>query len=212
MQMTLPHLYASAPHPLPFAASLTMRSFLCQRDEGNLLIYASSGLEAESVDIASLGGAARHYLNHGHEAEFVSRAFATSIQVHQHDRGALPTEPAVIETFFDRHRLDSDFEVIPTPGHTPGATAYLWDTGEHRVLFTGDTIFVRNGEWVPALLNSSDPTSYAASLELIRELDFDVLAPWIATAGEPYFTATDPADKHQRINAALQRVRQSADR
>jgi glyoxylase-like metal-dependent hydrolase (beta-lactamase superfamily II) len=184
-----------------------MRSFLCQRDEGNLLIYASGGLDAEAVDIVSLGGAARHNLNHGHEAAFVSGPLATSIQAHEDDRGALPTEPAVIETFFDRHRLDGDFEVIPTPGHTP----YLWDTGEPRVLFTGDTIFLRNSEWVPAVLDSSDRTSYAESLELIRELDFDVLAPWIATAGEPYFTATDPADKRLRINAVLERVRRNAD-
>jgi hypothetical protein len=38
----------------------------------------------------------------------------------------------VDETFSGRHRLDDDFEVIPTPGHTSGATADLWDTGEHR--------------------------------------------------------------------------------
>ena len=59
-------------------------------------------------------------------------------------------------TFSRRHTLDDDFEVIPTPGHTSGATAYLWDTGEDRLLFTGDTIYLRDGEWVAAMLESSD--------------------------------------------------------
>ena len=66
--------------------------------------------------------------------------------------------------FSRRHMLDDDFEVIPTPGHTPGATAYLWDNGNHRFLFTGDTIYLRDGEWVDGLLGSSDRASYVESL------------------------------------------------
>ena len=46
------------------------------------------------------------------------------------------------ETFSERHKLGDDFEVIPIPGHTGGATAFLWDSGKHRVLFTGDTVFL----------------------------------------------------------------------
>ena len=83
-------------------------------------------------------------------------------------------------TFTRRHMLDDDFEVIPTPGHTPGATAYLWDSGQHRFLFTGDTIYLSDGEWVDGLLGSSDRARYVESLRLIRELDFDVLVPWAA--------------------------------
>jgi glyoxylase-like metal-dependent hydrolase (beta-lactamase superfamily II) len=81
----------------------------------------------------------------------------------------------VRDTFSQRHMLDEDFEVIPTPGHTPGATAYLWDSGEHYLLLTGDTIYLREGEWVAAVLPSSDRQRYIESLELIRDLDFDVL-------------------------------------
>jgi hypothetical protein len=133
MQVAIPHLYSSVPQPLPFAEPLTMRSFLCRRYEGNLLIYASAGLEAQSEDIARLGGAARHYLNHRHEAEFVSDPLASPILIHERDREALATTPGLIETFSDRHQGGGDFDVIPTPGHTPGATAYLWDTGLNGV-------------------------------------------------------------------------------
>jgi len=78
----------------------------------------------------------------------------------------------VAETFSERHHLDDDFEVIPTPGHTSGATAFLWDAGEHRCLFTADTIFIRDGEWTAVVLEGvSDREQYIESLELIRGLD-----------------------------------------
>jgi glyoxylase-like metal-dependent hydrolase (beta-lactamase superfamily II) len=100
--------------------------------------------------------------------------------------------------------------VIPTPGHTSGATAYLWDSGEHRFLFTGDTIFLDGGEWVAAVLGSSDRDAYVESLELLRGLEFDVLVPW-AASGEPY-AVTDPADARSRIDAIIDRVRRGEDR
>jgi glyoxylase-like metal-dependent hydrolase (beta-lactamase superfamily II) len=110
-------------------------------------------------------------------------------------------------TFTRRHTLDDDFEVIPTPGHTSGATAYLWDSGRHRFLFTGDTIYLDQGEWVAAVLGSSDRESYIESLELIRELDFDVLVPWVATGGQDFFAVTSQADAQRRIDTILGRVR-----
>jgi glyoxylase-like metal-dependent hydrolase (beta-lactamase superfamily II) len=207
MDAVIRGLYASAPQPLPFATSTAMRAFLCQREHGNLLIYGASGLEAEAAELERLGGVSRHYLNHHHEAEFVSEALASPPFVHELDSEAVGMTIGVGGTFSERHRLDDDFEVIPIPGHTPGATAYRWDSGEQRVLFTGDTIFLRDGEWVAAVLPSSDRASYVASLELIRELDFDVLVPWIATAGQLYHAPTDSADARQRIDAITERVR-----
>ena len=108
--------------------------------------------------------------------------------------------------------LDDDLEVIPTPGHTSGATAYLWDTGHERLLFTGDTVYLDGGEWVAAVLESSDRAAYIESLELIRGLDFDVLVPWAATGGEPYYALTDRADAGRRIDAILERLRRGEDR
>jgi glyoxylase-like metal-dependent hydrolase (beta-lactamase superfamily II) len=103
--------------------------------------------------------------------------------------------------------LDDDFEVIPTPGHTPDATAYLWDSGRHRILFTGDTIMLRDGEWRAAVLDSSDRTAYVASLELIRDLDFDVIVPWVASADGPYFAHTSRDDAQRRIDAIIEQIR-----
>ena len=212
MEQVIPGLHASAPRPLPFAQSMVMRTFLCWRERGNLLIYGAAGLEGEEGAIEGLGGAWRHYLNHRHEAEFVAERPASPLFVHERDSGAVANGIELGGTFSERHQLGDDFEVIPAPGHTPGATVYLWDSGEQRVLFTGDTIYLSNGEWVAAVLESSDRASYVASLELMRDLDFDVLVPWIATRDQPFYAATDWANARRRIDAIVERVMRGENR
>jgi hypothetical protein len=207
----IPGLYAGASESLPFAPSLDVRAFLLQRERGNILIYSTTVLEQDAQSIEGLGGISRHYLNHRHEALFPSDWVEAPLFVHEAERGSVTKSHDVRGAFSKRHVLDEDFEVIPTPGHTPGATAYLWDSGDHRLLFTGDTIYLDEGEWVAAVLPSSDRASYIESLELIRELDFDVLVPWAATGGAPYLSHTDRSDARERIDQILDRVRGGGD-
>ena len=195
---TLPGLDATAPEPLPFAPDLHVRAFALRRTRGDVLVYAAPAMRA-------LGPVSRWYLNHRHEAMFAGDGADAPLFVHEADREAVDLH--VRGTFSRRHVVDEDLEVIPIPGHTPGATAYLWDSGEHRFLFTGDTIYLADGEWVAAVLDSSDREAYLESLELIRGLDFDVLVPWGATAGQPFHAVTTEADKRRRIDAIVERVR-----
>ena len=211
MDSLLEGIYGSTPEPLPFAPSLLIRAFLLRRDRGNLLVYSSSGLDSDGEAIEELGGISRHYLNHRHEAMFASDSVSVPLFVHERDSEAVAGSNEIRGTFSKRHRLDDDFEVVPTPGHTPGATAFLWDGPGHRFLFTGDTICLREGEWAASVLDSSDRRRYIESLEFIRELDFDVLVPWAATAGEPHHALTDRRDAQRRIDAILERVRNGGD-
>jgi Family of unknown function (DUF5519)/Metallo-beta-lactamase superfamily len=211
METGIAGLYASAPESLPFAPTLDIRAFLLRRERGNLLIYSTTGLASSASAIEGLGGIARHYLNHRHEAAFASDWIDAPLFVHERERRSVAETYHVRATFSKRHTLDDDFEVIPTPGHTSGATAYLWNNGEHRLLFTGDTIYLNRGGWAAAVLSSSDRSLYVESLELIRELDFDVLVPWAARAGEPFYAATDRADAQRRIDTILERVRRGGD-
>jgi glyoxylase-like metal-dependent hydrolase (beta-lactamase superfamily II) len=203
----LESLQPSAPQRLHFAPDLTIRAFALQRDAGNLLVYSM----ADTTAIRALGDVERQYLNHWHEAMFAPPEPPAPLFVHEADRPATAERMHVRATFSRRHVLDDDFEVIPTPGHTAGATAYLWDDGSHRHLFTGDTLYLRDGEWVAAVLGSSDRAAYLETLELIRELDFDVLVPWASSAGDPWFAWTDATDRRRRLDAVLARVRAGAD-
>jgi glyoxylase-like metal-dependent hydrolase (beta-lactamase superfamily II) len=206
MDTVIPGLHGSAPQPLPFARSLVVRSFLLEREAGNLLVYG-----AETTP--SPEGVTRRYLGHWHEAMFAADLDGVLTLVHERDRAAAEERTTVGGTFSERSTLDGDFELIPIPGHTPGATAFLWDSGAHRILFTGDSIYLADGEWVVALdVRGSDRDAYVASLELIRELDFDVLVPWAASAGQPPHAFTDATDARRRIDAILDRVRRGESR
>jgi len=217
MDTVIPGLYASAPEALPFARSLEVRAFLLRRDAGNLLVYSAPPAAGEAAAVEQLGGVTRQYLNHWHEAAFggaeqVAAALGAPVFSHADDRDRVAETVAVGGTFAEGAVLDGDFELIPTPGHTPGATAYLWDSGSRRVLFTGDSVYLEDGEWVGAVLESSDRAAYVESLELLRELDFDVLLPWAATAGRPFHAVTSRADAGRRLGEIVARVRRGENR
>ena len=216
METAFAGLHASAPQALPFAPALDARAFLLQGEQGNLLVYSTTTVDVDASRIEDLGGVFRRYLNHWHEAGFgcdaIRKAFPAPLVCHERDRDSAAARCSIDETFAQRGRLDDDFEVIPTPGHTSGATAFLWDSGEHRFLFTGDTLYLDHGEWVAAVLDSSDRDAYIESLELIRTLDFDVLVPWIATGGQPFHAVTDETDAKARIDAILERLRRGETR
>lgn len=216
MQTVIPDLHASAPQALSFAPSTRVRGFLLRRGQGNLLIYSAGPVADDARAIEELGGISRHYLNHWHEAAFgdaarVSGLFGAPLFCHESDRQQVAEQTEVAQTFVRRHMAEDDLEAIPIPGHTPGATAYLWDSGRHRCLFTGDSLYLREGEWVAAVLESSDRDAYVESLELIKDLDFDVLVPWAATAGHPCHANTDKADAGRRIDAIVERLRRGDD-
>src|SRR5215207_1612313 len=141
----LPGLHSTPPQPLPFAPSLHIRAFLLERDHGNLLVYASPATRTSAPAIEALGGVTRQYLNHWHEGGFGNHGVDAPLFIHSDDRAAAEDSVQVDQTFSERSLLDDDFELVPTPGHTPGATAFLWHSGGQRLLFTGDTVYLRDG-------------------------------------------------------------------
>ena len=63
------------------------------------------------------------------------------------------------------------FELLHTPGHTPGQIAV--HVPEERVVFTGDTVFSACQTW----LMTSDVGQWIAALDRIGGLDFTTLVP-----------------------------------
>lgn len=199
-------LYATPAAPLPFGQDLRARSFLLSRARGNLLVYNSPGLATAANAIQVAGGATRLFINHGHEAMFGGPGVDVPVFVHDRDRDEAVRSLPIAGTFSERHRLDEDFEVIPTPGHTPGTTSYLWDNGNHRFLFTGDMLWTQHDRWEVVVLGSSNRATYLDSLALIRELDFDVLVPWSGIEGEPCIDVVSSDQVRERLDAIISRV------
>ena len=199
-------LYATPAAPLPFMSTTHVRAFLLERAHGNLIVYNAPGLTSTAGEIQALGGAGRQLINHAHEAMFGPQGLHADVFVGERDREETASSLPIAGTFSERHPLDDDFEVIPTPGHTSGATSFLGDSGHHRSLFTGDTLVIDKGDWRAVVLGSSDRTAYLDTLALLRELEFDVLVPWGATAGGSYVDVIEPAQAQRRIDAIIGRV------
>ena len=66
---------------------------------------------------------------------------------------------------------DHTFELISTPGHTPGQIAVF--IPEEKVVFTGDTIFNQCQTW----LYASDVDGWLESLEVLKALDAEYIVP-----------------------------------
>jgi len=97
---------------MPFGPSLEGHAFLLQRERGNLLVYSSPTLEPDAAAIEELGGIARQYLNHRHEAapicDWVRATFGASLHCHENERGAVAETCADYETVYELHQLDGD--------------------------------------------------------------------------------------------------------
>jgi len=207
LQAPLEGLLATPTSRLPYQADVLLRSFLLERPAGNVRVYNSPGLTASAPDIADLGGATQLLVNHWHEAMlFGQPELGVPTFVSELDEEATARSMQIAGTLGSRHMIDHDLEAIPTPGHTPGTTSYLWDNGSHRFLFTGDFIWIEDGEWKAVVIDDTLRDDYLTSLALVRDLDFDVLVPWGTTEGGPCFALADRAEIRTRIDAISARV------
>jgi len=205
LESSITRLHATLATPLPFLKGVVVRSFLLERGAGNVLIYNSPGISAAASDITDLGQPSRLLVNHWHEAMFEPPDLDVPIFVHQRDRAQ--TKLPIAGMLSERECLGDDLEIIPTPGHTAGTTMFLWDNGEHRFLFPGDTIWVQGGEWKAVLLAEGDREAYLASLALVMSLSFAFLVPWGSEEGQPYAYSVSRIEAQDRLEQIVRRLR-----
>lgn len=208
-----PGLLATPTARLPYQRNVLLRSYLLQRPQGNVIVYNSPGIDESAESILALGPPERLLINHGHEAMYGRPGVDAPAWIHQRDLAEVSRSLDVAGAFTGREMLDDDLEVIPTPGHTPGTTSFLWSSGAHRFLFTGDFIWIEDGDWKAVVLDPALRGEYLESLALVRDLDFDVLVPWGTTEGHPsYGLVSDRTEMHRRVDAIISRVSAGGDR
>ena len=157
-------------------------SLFAERTEGNLLFSCFGGhssIEGSFDAIDARGGVAMHLIGDMHfAARYSDDVFA---------RFGIPTRCSEVEapdvkrkvknvaTFpFERHELAPGVEVIPTPGHRPGAVSYLVPVGDRQCLFAGDSIYHDGTKW-RALASKRNRPIMRATLDLLDGIAFDVL-------------------------------------
>jgi hypothetical protein len=206
MQSSIRGLHGTPTAPLPFLKDVVVRSFLLERPKGNIIIYNAPGISEAAGEIRKLGNPEGLFLNHHHEAMYGMPDMDVPVWVHERDSAR--TNMQIAGTFSQRQVLDGDLEIIPTPGHTPGTTMFLWDSGEHRLLFPGDALWVQGGEWRAVLLGDSDRSAYLESLALLKEVEFDILIPWGVEKGEPYGYAVTRQEATDNLEKIIARLRE----
>ena len=200
-------LLATPTARLPYQRNVLLRSYVIERADGNVIIYNSPGISDAADAIRDLGPTSHLLINHAHESMYGAPALDVPIWVHQRDSGEVERDLTVAATFTARRWIGDDLEVIPTPGHTAGTTSFLWHSGDRRYLFTGDFIWIEQGEWKAVVLDPGLRDEYVASLELVRDLDFDVLVPWGTTDDGPSFDEVSSQQIRERLDAIIARVR-----
>ena len=179
MHQRFPHIYEVLPSkPTP----KKYRSFLVQREAGNLLIpcYSnSSTIEAHFDAIQQLGGLSHQLLTDSHfksaHCDEVAARFDAPLYCSEKEAPDVTPGLKQVVTFpFTRHDLTEGVEVIPTPGHRVGGVCYRVTVGDQRYLFAGDFIWHDGNQWIPTATKGG-VKAYTASLRLLETLEFDVL-------------------------------------
>ena len=91
-------------------------------------------------------------------------------------------------------------EVIPSPGHRPGAVCYLVDVGSRRYLFAGDTIYHDGKRW-RALASKKNRKTMLATLDALAELEFDLLFANTGATNPVCYAETAGETRHEFLEA-----------
>ena len=168
---------------LPTKVTATKYSSLfAVRDEGNLLFSCLGGhssIEGSFDAIDALGGVALHLLGDMHFAarynDDVEARFGIPTMCSEVEGSDVKRKVANVVTFpFERHQLAPGVEVIPTPGHRPGAVAYRIDIAGRTCLFAGDSIYHDGTDWICPVSKKNRKTMLA-TLDRLEDIPFDVL-------------------------------------
>ena len=123
--------------------------------------FTKAAIHAGSGDLSMLRGDTSHYATFGKVMAAVM---------------PLPPAPQMISALRGGEQLDFDgahFQVVATPGHSPGSVMFLYDT----ILFTGDSLMRKHdGLAVAPSLFSEDAGQNRASLRALAALPFTIVA------------------------------------
>lgn len=183
-------------------------SLFVRRDAGNLLFSCLGGhssINGSFEAMEALGGVAWHLLGDMHFAarynDDVDERFGTATMCSAVELPDVHRKVANAQGFpFERHMLCPGVEVIPSPGHRPGAVCYLVDVANRRCLFAGDTIYHDGSRW-RALASKKNRKTMLATLDALAELEFDLLFANTGATNPVCYAETAGEARHEFLEA-----------
>jgi hydroxyacylglutathione hydrolase len=160
---------------------LNTHAYFLQRKQGNILFY-STGAAKDIDQMDELGGISHQLLTHrdevGESLAEIKKRFNSQLGI-----GVLEVsfvgEITSVDLVFNPSDTDlDDIQIIHTPGHTDGSVCYYYSSPNGKsYLFTGDTLFLSNGNWSTFVISNYGGTDAAIidSLEKLRKLSPDVV-------------------------------------
>ena len=181
-------------------------SLFAVRPEGNVLFSCLGGhssIEGSFDAMDDLGGVALHLLGDMHFAarynDDVDARFGVTTMCSEVEGPDVRRKVKNVVTFpFERHVLAPGVEVIPTPGHRPGAVSYLVDVGAKRCLFAGDSIYHSGDDWM-CPVSKRNRRTMLATLDRLAEVDFDVLLSNTGANNPVCYIEVDDASRSEFI-------------
>lgn len=153
-------------------------------------MFYNTTLDTEIDRMAELGGVTSQYLSHQDEIATSLRTIKQRFDSTLHCGAAeaeLVAETCPVDNAIEQRRVESPgFEVIPTPGHTPGSVCFRTTSEDGTTyLFTGDTIVSdQEGKWFAGHIpGMSDRDALATSLRELATLtpDFVISSAFVST-------------------------------
>ncbi len=167
-----------ADNPVP---GLTTHAYLWRSPSAGNVLFYSVATDAPLDALAALGGVSHQYLSHRDEA-------GPALQAIRDRFGARLHAPAAEAAEIGRYREPDELlaepgadgngvQIVPTPGHSPGSTAFLVEGAGGRYLFVGDTIYrTEEGTWAAGYLPGiSDRDALLRSLDVLAALQPDLV-------------------------------------
>ncbi len=178
MNKILPNLYSIS---TIFDGKQSQTTFLIARTEGNILFGTAANISAYINQIKEMGPIIGIFLGDRHQGkgDILSTAKNLNAPLYSSkiEAKVLQKSGVIVDKIinYEQHNLYDDLEVIPTPGHTPGAISYLWTAGEYKVLFIGDTVVPIDEEW-EIWVTKPNRSKMLETMELLKKLDFNYMA------------------------------------
>lgn len=193
----------------PFNNAVTTAAYFLVRPEGNILFYSSAFIEQHFDFMEKQGGVAHQLVNHRDEAsgfcDLVAAKFQAPLQCHALEKDAILSKCSIGKTFESRHHLFPDLEAIPTPGHCPGSTCFLYE-GKTNILFTGDTFYPAKGTWSVAVADGKQE-QMIESLTLLRDLKVDMVLPSLFIGDIGYQSFASAEEFYEVIDQCISRLK-----